>query len=173
MRRAGGVMLLGLMIGLALGGIGLMAMVDNWTLQSQREREQELLFVGEQYRLAIQRYYYAAPAGQTRQLPISLEAMLDDDRFTQTVHHLRRLYPDPITGSQDWGEVRLGDRLMGVYSKSQAQPIKQAGFAPRYESFNGRDHYQDWVFVFQVPARAPAATPGQPVTGVRGIPRQR
>ncbi len=169
-----GVMLLGLMIVLALGGIVLMAMVDNWALQSQRDREQELLFVGEQYRLAIQRYYYAAPTGQARQLPTSLEALLDDDRFTQTVHQLRRLYPDPITGSNDWGEVRLGDRLVGVFSKSEAQPLKQAEFSPRYESFNGRERYQDWAFVFVVPSRGglrPAIV-APPAGPSRGVPRQ-
>ncbi len=173
-RRPRGVMLLGLLIGLALGGIGLMAMVDNWSLQTQREREQELLFVGEQYRLAIQRYYYAAPAGQTRQLPTSVKALLDDDRFTQPMHHLRRLYPDPITGSIEWGEVRLGDRLAGVFSKSEATPVKQTGFAQRYESFNDRDHYQDWVFMFKVPMRGSAlpAAAAPPANPPRTVPRQ-
>ncbi len=148
-----GMLLLGLLLSLALGGIALMAMVDNWKLQSQRQREQELLFVGDQYRQAIRRYYYGAPAGQPRQLPTSLQAMLDDERYPSPVHHLRRLYPDPITGSSEWGEVRVQERLVGVYSKSEAPPVKQAGFAAAYESFNNRDSYKDWVFVFVPPAR--------------------
>lgn len=149
--RPRGVMLLALLISLALGGIGLMALVDNWTLQRQREREQELLFVGDQYRQAIRRYYYGAPSGQMRQLPTTLEAMLNDDRYPFPMHHLRRLYPDPITGSNEWGELRVQDRLVGVYSKSDAHPIKQAGFPPAYQSFNDQERYQDWVFAFAAP----------------------
>lgn len=170
-RQAHGVMLLGLLITLAISGIVLMAMVDNWAVERQRQREQELLFVGDQYRLAIQHYYYGAPSGQTRQLPTSLQAMLDDDRYPQPVHHLRRLYLDPITGSDDWGEVRVQDRLVGVFSKSEAHPLKQAGFSPVYESFKEREHYTDWVFVFAAPTlTSPAAAPVDP-SSAKPVPR--
>jgi type II secretory pathway pseudopilin PulG len=152
--RSRGILLLGLLIGLALGSIGLMALVDNWALERQRQREQDLLFAGDQIRLAIRAYYYGAPAGQTRQLPLSLQALLEDARYPMPVRYLRRLYADPVTGSAEWGELRMGDRLAGVYSKSQAQPIKQAGFAPAYTAFNGTQSYQDWAFVFVVPGRA-------------------
>lgn len=147
-----GVMLVGLLIGLALSSIALMALVDNWTVLRQREREQELLFVGDQYRQAIRRYYYGAPAGQARQLPANLQALLEDERYPTPVRYLRRLYPDPITGDSTWGELRIGDRLAGVYSLSQARPFKQAGFTPAYENFAAQERYQDWVFVFVVPA---------------------
>jgi len=146
--RCSGMMLLGLLIVLALAGIGLMGMVDNWTVARQREREQQLLFVGDQYRLAIRRYYYAAPAGQTRQLPPNMQVLLEDDRFPIPVRHLRRLYPDPITGNAEFGELRIGDRIAGVYSLSQAHPFKQDDFAPAYQNFAGQEHYQDWVFAF-------------------------
>lgn len=169
--RSHGIMLLGLLISLALGSIGLMAMVDNWALERQREREQDLLFVGDQYRQAIRHYYFGAPAGQARQLPLKLEALLADERYPSPVRHLRRLYPDPITGSAEWGEVRIGDRLVGVFSKSEAQPLKQAGFAPAYDSFKDKQSYQDWAFVFTVPSRGgmlPAAA--QPIGPVRSSP---
>jgi len=167
-------MLMGLLIVLALGSIGLMALVDNWTLERQREREQELLFVGDQYRQSIRHYYFGAPAGQPRQLPANLSDLLEDDRFPMPVHHLRRLYPDPMTGGSEWGEVRIGDRLAGVYSKSEAQPIKQAGFAPAYESFKDKQSYQEWAFVFAAP-RLAAGMPGTgppvaPVAGKVGRP---
>jgi type II secretory pathway pseudopilin PulG len=172
-KRRRGVMLLGLLIGLALAGIGLMAMVDNWALQRQREREAQLLFVGEQYRQAIRHYYYGAPNGQPRQLPASLQDMLEDDRFPTPVRHLRRLYPDPLTGSSDWGELRVGDRLAGIYSRSDAQPLKQAGFAPAQAGFAGMEHYQDWVFAFTIAARF-SALPVPPVAATApGTPRKR
>jgi type II secretory pathway pseudopilin PulG len=169
--RSHGIMLLGLLISLALGSIGLMAMVDNWALERQRQREQDLLFVGDQYRQAIRRYYFGAPAGQARQLPLNLEALLEDERYPMPMRYLRRLYPDPITGSSEWGEVRMGDRLVGVYSKSEAAPIKRAGFAPAYDSFKDKESYQDWAFVFTVPGRASVLpTAAVPIGPVRRSP---
>lgn len=145
-RRANGVVLLVLLIALALGGIALMAAVDVWSLARQRAQEQELLFVGNQYRQAIQRYYFGAPAGSPRSLPLSLANLLEDDRYPVPVRHLRRLYPDPITGSDDWGLLRVGDRLSGVHSLSEKQPVKQAEFPPGYRFFEGLKSYRDWSF---------------------------
>jgi type II secretory pathway pseudopilin PulG len=147
-RHGRGIMLLALLIGLALGGIALMAAVDVWTLQRQREREQQLLYVGDQYRQAIRRYYYAAPVGTPRTLPVSLELLLEDDRYPIPVRHLRRLYPDPITGQAEWGLLRAGDRIAGVFSLSEAMPVKQAGFSVDDESFTGRSRYKEWGFSF-------------------------
>jgi type II secretory pathway pseudopilin PulG len=157
--RSRGFMLLGLLIVLALAGLSLMAAVDVWTLQRQREREEQLLFVGDQYRLAIQRYYFAAPPGSPRVLPVNTKVLLEDDRYPIPIRHLRRLYPDPITGTAEWGEVRVADRLSGVYSLSEAQPVKQAGFTPNYETFNGKTSYQGWVFAFSGAPAAGLATP--------------
>lgn len=149
LRKVGnGFMLLGLLIVLALGGLSLMAAVDVWTLQKQREREEQLLFVGNEYQQAIRRYYFAAPTGTARVLPPGFEALLEDDRYPIPVRHLRRLYPDPITGRTEWGEVRVGERLSGVYSLSESQPIKQAGFPAAHENFKDRSKYRDWVFAF-------------------------
>ena len=71
-RGCDGVVLLVLLLALALGGIALMAAVDVASIARQRAREQELLFVGDQYRQAIRRYYYAAPNGAKKVLPASL-----------------------------------------------------------------------------------------------------
>lgn len=173
-RGAHGVMLLALLIGLALSGIALMGAVDVWTMQSQREREQQLLFAGDQYRLAIQRYFYAAPPGTPRTLPFDFKSLLEDDRYPMPVRHLRRLYPDPITG-KPWGEVRTEDgHLSGVYSLSEATPIKQTGFSTVDNSFSEQSSYQKWVFYFRGASRLqgspladsenqPGTRPGIPV----------
>jgi type II secretory pathway pseudopilin PulG len=155
-------MLLALLIGLVLSGIALMGAVDVWTLQRQREREQQLLYAGDQYRQAIRRYYYAAPAGTPRTLPVSLELLLEDDRYPIPVRHLRRLYSDPITGQAEWGLLRAGDRIAGVYSLSEAMPVKQAGFSIADESFTGRSRYKEWVFSFT--AAPGASSVALPVT---------
>ena len=168
--RGLGVVLLALLLVLALGGIGLMAAVDVWSVTRQREREQELLFVGNQYRQAIQRYYFATPSGGPRVLPDSVDALLADDRFPIPVHHLRRAYPDPITGTAEWGFVRVGDRILGVYSRSEAAPLKQAGFAPGYQQFNDKTSYRDWVFAFIPPRRSGTVAPVPGVSPPVGTP---
>jgi hypothetical protein len=47
---------------------------------------------------------------------------------------------------------------MGIYSLSQAQPIKSGGFALRDRRLEGaRERYADWQFTY-----TPAATPAAP-----------
>ena len=149
----GGVVLLALLIALALGGIALMAAVDVWALARQRAQEQELLFVGDQYRQAIQRYYFGAPPGTQRVLPASLDDLLEDDRYPVPVRYLRRLYPDPITGSSEWGVLRTGDRVAGVHSLSDKEPVKQTDFTPGYRFFEGLKAYRDWSFAISPSGR--------------------
>lgn len=141
-----GVALLALLLALALAGIAAMAAADVWSLERRRAQEQELLFVGDQYRQAIERYFFGAPPGAGRTLPASFDDLLEDNRYPTPVRHLRRLYPDPITGTAEWGVVRFGERLSGVYSMAQKMPVKQAGFAPGHEHFNAARTYRDWVF---------------------------
>jgi type II secretory pathway pseudopilin PulG len=153
-----GVVLLALLVALALGGIALMAAVDTWSLARQREREQQLLFVGDQYRQAILRYYLGAPPAAPRTFPASLDQLLEDDRYPMPVRHLRRLYPDPISGGGEWGVLRIGDRISGIYSLSDKRPIKQAGFASGYQHFDGSNAYRDWLFAV-TPQGRPSTTP--------------
>jgi type II secretory pathway pseudopilin PulG len=160
-RSERGVVLLALLLAMTLLAIGLMAAVDVWTLSRQRERERELLFVGDQYRRAISSYYLTAPPGGGRALPPDLAVLLDDDRFSIPKHHLRRAYPDPITGSTEWGQVRIGDRIIGVYSLSDKKPIKETGFPPLYQFFGDAQAYRDWVFAYQF-ARGPRAAGSVP-----------
>lgn len=147
-------MLLGLLLMLMLSGIGLMAAVEVWSTTRQREQERELLFVGDQYQQAIRHYYFAAPPGQPRMLPARLEDLLGDDRYPVPVRHLRRLYPDPITGRNEWGVVRVNERIAGVHSLSEATPRKQAGFVPTQAALEAKPSYQDWIFQFLPPRTA-------------------
>jgi type II secretory pathway pseudopilin PulG len=162
-RRGGparrGVVLLAFLLALALAGIGALAAMDVWATTRQRERERELLFVGHQFRAAIRDYYLGGPAGAGRALPPNLEVLLDDDRYPVPVHHLRRLYLDPVTGSSDWGLLMAGDRIMGVYSKSDASPLKQKGFDRADSTFEDKTAYHDWVFAYVPGRRAGVVAP--------------
>jgi type II secretory pathway pseudopilin PulG len=167
-KRVAGVVLLALLLALALGGIALMAAVDVWSLARQRAREADLLFAGDQYRLALQSYYLGAPPGTRRALPARLEDLLEDDRYPVPVRHLRRLYPDPVTGGFAWGTLRVGERIAGVYSLSEREPVKKAGFAPAYQHFNDKTSYRDWVFAISLSAQPIVVNPplaGTPASG--------
>jgi type II secretory pathway pseudopilin PulG len=161
--------MLAFLLALALVGIGASAACDVWSVARQRERETQLLFVGHQFRAAIRDYYYGGPAGAGRSLPPSLDVLLDDNRFPVPVHHLRRLYPDPMTGSTDWGLLMAGDRIMGVYSKSEAQPVKQKGFALIDSTFEDKSSYRDWIFAF-VAGRHTASVSDPSSAGSTGFP---
>jgi type II secretory pathway pseudopilin PulG len=138
------------------GGLAMIGEV--WHTSAAREKEAELLHIGNEYRKAIERYYLSGTG--VRQYPKNLADLVKDPRQPGTVRHLRRLYPDPITGNDEWGLVKSADGgFAGVYSLSEAAPLKTAGFAVRDASFEGKTKYSDWQFVFSAPA-APASKPG-------------
>ena len=148
-----GVMLLALMIFMAIVGIVVTKTAEVWSTTLAREREQELLFVGDQYRQAIERYYYATP-GSAKALPATLEDLAQDDRFPKSQRHLRQTYLDPMQGGDAWGVVRQGSRIVGVYSLSEQKPMKKSGFDPRYSEFSSAQTYRGWRFVFRPPVAA-------------------
>ena len=168
--RARGVLLLGLLLALAIGGVALLVALDVWSVTRQRQLEQELLFVGEQYRTAIARYYFGAPKGAPRTLPASLQDLLQDDRHSIPVRHLRRLYPDPLTGAPQWGAVLQGSRIAGVYSLAKGTPQKQGGFAKEAQNFNGKSSYREWAFVFVPPSPLPVGRAVRPTPGAPAAP---
>jgi type II secretory pathway pseudopilin PulG len=146
------------LITIAVMAAGLAAAATIYSQVAQREKEVELLFVGDQYRQAILSYYERAPGGAKR-YPQKLEDLLEDNRFPTITRHLRRLYKDPITG-QDMVPVEApGGGIMGVASASDAPPIKSAGFRPKDDAFVDAQHYADWKFAYSPPGLS-ASQPG-------------
>jgi len=138
----------------ALMGLGLALAGEVWHTVALREKEAELLHVGDQYRKAIERYYLSGP----QQYPRALGDLLKDARKPGTERHLRRLYPDPVTGSDEWGIVKAPDGgIMGVHSRSEGKPFKTAGFRPTQAGFGGAKTYMDWAFTYPPPAQAAPA----------------
>lgn len=153
--RARGFTYLTVLFLVAILGGGLALAGEVWETSAKREKEAELLFVGNEYRKAIARYYLSGPQ---RQYPKNLSDLVKDPRQPGTVRYLRRLYPDPITGKPEWGLVKANDGgFAGVYSLSDASPLKVSGFRVRDAAFEGKPKYSDWQFIHQ-PAAA-AATP--------------
>lgn len=133
------------MLLLALGTQGVMMVLSQ---QAQREREAQLLRIGTEIAAAIAAYHAASP-GTVKVFPRSLEDLLDDKRFVSTKRHLRRVYADPITNSTDWGILRRADgTIEGVYSKSEATPVRTAGIELHGIAAAGAQKYSDWKFAF-------------------------
>ncbi|MDN2700403.1 type II secretion system protein [Janthinobacterium sp. SUN100] len=123
--------------------------LENVQVSERRDKEAELLWRGMAYRNAIRDYYLDSP-GTAHSFPQQLSALLLDERFTRPRRPLRRLYRDPMTEDGNWGLVHNNDgALIGVYSRSSAKPLKQAGFVPELQAFTGTQRYSDWKFVFQ------------------------
>jgi type II secretory pathway pseudopilin PulG len=143
-----GITYLALLFALALIGLALGAAGTVWSVQKQREREQELLWVGGQFRQAVASYYATTPLG-IHQYPQQFDELLEDKRGPVMQRHLRRIYNDPMTGTNDWEMIRLGDgALLGVASKAQGRPLKQAGFDDQNQFLADAACYCDWRFVY-------------------------
>jgi type II secretory pathway pseudopilin PulG len=141
-----GLVLLTVLVFILVTTLAASALVVSYTSQRQRENEEQLLFVGAQFRRAIASYYNTIPPGGARALPMSLEALMNDQRFPTPVQHLRRIYPDPMTGQADWEVIRQNGGIVGVASRSQRGSIKKKGFATADESFEDKDRYSEWIF---------------------------
>lgn len=130
-----------------------------WQHEAQREREKELLRVGNEFRHAIGLYYHRAP-GSVKHFPASLDELLRDDRHLSLQRYLRRIYRDPMTGKSEWGLVNAPEGgIVGVYSRSERVTVKRSGFDEANVSFSGKARYSDWKFVYAPPSAAAAALP--------------
>jgi type II secretory pathway pseudopilin PulG len=154
-REQGGFTYLTVLFIVAILGGGLALVGQMWQTVAKREKETELLFIGHQYRKAIERYFLSGPQ---RQYPRTLEELLKDPRRPGAERYLRKLYPDPVTGAAEWGLVKAPDGgILGVHSLSTDKPLKLAGFKPRDAGFERAQTYADWKFIHTMPA-----TPAQP-----------
>jgi hypothetical protein len=143
-----------------------------WHHEAQRERERELLRIGNEFRIAIGVYYQRSP-GSAPRYPEKLEDLMRDDRHLSLQRYLRRIYRDPMTGTQEWGVVSAPQGgIMGVYSRSEGQPVKTGGFDERDAAFADKVRYSEWRFVYTPPSADPAVSGAEPGAG-REPPRPR
>lgn len=136
----------------ALLGVGLSLAIDIGITATQRDKEKELLAIGRQFRMAIARYYEVQLPGGRKSYPVTLDDLLLDKRVPGTRRHLRKVFVDPMTGKAEWGLVKVGGMVVGVYSLSGQSPIKQDGFEADDAFFKGKGRYSDWKFTY--PANA-------------------
>lgn len=151
----------GLLVAIALLSLALSVAMPTWKTMAQREKEEELIWRGQQYDRAIQLYRKknAAPGAP------SVDKLVEG-RF------LRKKYKDPITngdfelvGVSQAGNAPgvqqpqrgFGQLVSGVRSKSKEKSLRV---------LNGRTVYSEWQFTY-VPWKAG----GQPTTPTGGAQR--
>lgn len=163
-KRARGYAFLFTLLLVALLGVGLVVTSEIDTTLSRREREQALLQIGHEFRAALARYQAARPGGVIGRYPLELRELVEDPRFPRATRHLRRVYVDPMTHKAEWGVVRQDGRIVGVYSLSTDEPLRQDNFDEDDAAFKGARRYRDWVFLHPpsrvlLPAAAAASSP--------------
>jgi type II secretory pathway pseudopilin PulG len=143
-----GYILVGLLILIMVAGYALAATGTKFSEVRKREREQELLKVGDTIRKAIGNYYNQTP-GVVKQYPPNLEALIRDDRFPEPKRYLRKLYIDPVTQREGWGILEApSGGVMGIYSLSAARPYKSKSFRLIYQHFENKKYYGEWYFAY-------------------------
>jgi type II secretory pathway pseudopilin PulG len=201
-----------LLVAMTVMAIAMSVALPVWHTMAQREKEEELIFRGEQYARAVALYQRRFPGA----VPPTLQVLLD-------AHLLRKKYKDPMTnddfqlvgpndavaaggapGVPTTGLGQTGSRgsssgqtgraatppqpsrsgsagpaaaasvfgpgaaaggILGVVSKSKATSLRL---------YNGRNHYDEWVFVATAQSNR-AGGPGgtnQPGVNGRGGPNQ-
>lgn len=134
----------------AISGVLLAALGQQWLIESRRQKEAELVFRGRQIGLALRAYRDSSPEGLPK-APASLSELLEDKRGPKPQRHLRQLWPDPITG-MPWALELQAGRIASVHSSSRAAPIKPPEGVERYDQW--RFDANVWV------PEAPAVPPG-------------
>ena len=160
---------MGLLMVIAIAGIGMAGVGIVWHQESQREREKELLFIGAEYRKAIGSYYENSPVG-TKQYPQTLQELLLDKRSPNIMRHIRKLYADPFAHNKAWNLVLEQGQITGVYSTAESKPIKKTGFSSIEESFSEAATYKDWRFIYAPGSNTAIAVNANPANPLENLP---
>ncbi len=114
-RSNAGFTYLGVLLAVALLGLGLTAAAQIWSKRAERERLARMDAIGAEYVAAIAAYQQGAPGIVVSGLPQSVGSMIRDPRLVTVRRYLRREYPNPFTGRPDWEFVLAPDGgILGI-----------------------------------------------------------
>lgn len=135
--HVGGFTYIGLLILLAILSVIAASSLHVGTLVQRRDAEQELLFIGKEFRDALQSYANATPVGLSPN-PKSLDDLLRDPRYPGIKRHLRKIYADPITGKSSWGLMLNQEKtgVVGIYSLSRTEQSQKRLESPSSQEPN-------------------------------------
>jgi type II secretory pathway pseudopilin PulG len=149
-RAARGFTYLWLLAAMAVVGIAMAAVGPVWATQAQREREAELIRVGEAYARAIEHYRAMTPRGASPS-PRSVDDLLADPRFAAPVRHLRSAYTDPLQPGRPLEPVLdATGGLAGVRSTSTLEPLLRVAWTDGTHTLAPAPRYCDWQFLAQI-----------------------
>jgi type II secretory pathway pseudopilin PulG len=150
--RTGGFAWVVVLMALALASAAWAVVAQRWSDKMSREKERQLLRVGDAYAQALAAYRASSP-GSDKRYPDALEQLVLDTRFVGTRRHLRQLYPDPMTGQPDWVLLRdaRGD-ISGLRSRSERQPWVRVPQRLESTDLPAAERYTDWVFTPRLPS---------------------
>ena len=135
MHRQRGFTYLGVLLAIAILGIGLSAASEVWVTVAKRQRMEQLEWVGQQYVQAIGSYYEASP-GRVKGYPRTLHDLAEDRRFAFVWRHLRQVYVNPFTGAADWEVIAAADggirglRVSSVNTGAAGSRAREYVYAP-------------------------------------------
>lgn len=166
--RQQGFTYLGLLILVAIIGLVGAAGLKVGSLLQRAAAEEELLEIGAEFSRALKSYADATPRGHPT-FPATLNELLRDPRVPGVRRHLRKIHVDPITGKAEWGLVTMGENagVLGVYSLSDAKPLKVSNFDARFTGFENKKKISEWKFMLPGQTLLPngAVNPGAPGAG--------
>ena len=145
-RRVRGYALMAALVALVVVSLASVVAVRRASVDAQRERERQLLWVGNQFRMALQSYFAVNPQGGFQQYPKTLEDLVRVGRGPVEHHHLRQLYTDPLTGKMDWVLEMDGGRIVGLHSPGTGKPLLHSGLGAVGSAFQHAKTYADWHF---------------------------
>lgn len=159
-----GVTYIYLMFAIVMIGIATTAGAKQWKVMVQRELEADLIMKGIEIQNAIQSYSAAMKAGRVVPGEVYPQTLADLTRLPKP--YLRKVYLDPMTHGE-WEYLRgPAGGIMGVRSRSTAEPFRKHDFPLAVRHFEGRKSYRDWIFQYPNPSTGGGAlvptAPGQP-----------
>jgi type II secretory pathway pseudopilin PulG len=111
---------LGVLLAVALIGLGTTAAAEVWSKHAERERLARMDAIGAEYVAAITAYRDGTPGIVVHSFPPSFAALVRDPRFVTVRRYLRREYPNPFTGKSDWEIVPAPDGgILGIRARVQ------------------------------------------------------
>ena len=167
LRSSAGFTYIAALVMVVIMGIMASQAAELWSTKMKREREVELLYRGRQVRDALRRWYKIkvpvagsatggstapASAAQTQlqgASPQDLKALLSASGLAKVRYLRPSSLVDPIT-LKEWALVKdASQRIIGVASTSEAEPLKQANFPLDLvpADFEGKKKYSDWQFI--------------------------
>lgn len=149
-----GYTLLILLFALSILTLGLLVAVPVWQTQIQREKEEELIFRGNQYVEAIRLFQL-----KMQTIPENLEELMDENC-------IRRLYPDPMTKHGEWNLILIEPRvaakkkgtpqrvlvvpynMISAISNPQIIGVVSSSTQKSFKIFEEQESYDKWLFFY-------------------------